>query len=80
VRGVWITLWDTADDRDEFLETYADERELKQRRAAKLGKRGAVFFFNVPGEQCAALESRWRQQPPALTRDGKPWSITDSGE
>lgn len=78
VRCVWITLWDTADDRDEFLEAYNDERDLKHRRAAKLGRRGALFFFNVPEEQRAALEARWKERPPALTRDGKAWSITAS--
>lgn len=80
VRAVWITLWDRRDDRDEFLETYGDERDLKHRRASKLGQRGAVFFFNVPDEHRAALEARWKDQPPAFTRDGKAWPVAASGE
>ncbi|RMF79630.1 MAG: hypothetical protein D6744_08950, partial [Planctomycetota bacterium] len=39
LRGVWITIWDTPEDRDEFVADYALEREIPKRASVLIGKR-----------------------------------------
>ncbi len=75
LKGVWITLWDATDDRDEFVEEYELERELPSRSVFTLGARGAVFLFGFDSSQRRALQRRFERTPPAFTKDGKPWSL-----
>lgn len=74
LKGVWITLWDTRSDRNDFLAAYRD-RELPGRRAGKLGDRGALFLFGFDEEQAAATVERFQSNPPAFTKGGKPWKL-----
>ncbi|MBU0637936.1 MAG: hypothetical protein KKB50_03660 [Planctomycetes bacterium] len=69
--GMWLTYWDTQQDRDEFAEAYQEHRKLVNRVYMKLGERGGVFFFGVDSAQQAALQQTLRSRPPRLTRSGK---------
>ena len=75
LRGVWITLWDTHNDRDEFLEDYEYQRKIASRTAFKLGRRGAIFLFGFDADECEALKKRIEADPPRFTRAGKSWSL-----
>ncbi len=77
-RGVWITAWDSAQDRDEFLQDYEIERELAQRRIVKLSPRVAVFLFGYDDESAATLAKQLEAAGLRFTRGGKPWQ--DRGE
>lgn len=75
LKGVWITLWDTPSDRDEFISDYATERPDTARVARKWGGRGAVFFYGFDEH---AADKRMADLAPvaaSLTKAGKPWSI-----
>jgi hypothetical protein len=75
-RGVWITLWDTPSDRDEFVSDYADYRRSTTRTVYRWGDRGAVFFFDFEPAVRDKLERTLQSDPPKLTRDGQRWSPT----
>jgi hypothetical protein len=74
LRGVWITLWDTPGDRNEFLETYARGRQPADHVLVTLGNLGAVVCFGFGEAEASALAKRLGESPSAMTRDGKPWS------
>ncbi len=74
LRGVWITLWDTPRDRNEFLETYERGRPGGDYVLATLGNLGAVVCFGFSEADASALAKRFGQSPPAMTRGGQPWS------
>jgi len=69
--GVWITLWDTGQDRDEFLESYTEALPEAAGSRFLLGARGAVFTFGVDAE---AVQKALASAPPAMTCGGEPWS------
>jgi len=73
-RGVWITLWDTPQDRQEFIETYGRGQRPGGRPLVPLGNLGAVGLFGFGEADASALVDRLRKAPPSMTRDGKPWS------
>jgi hypothetical protein len=73
-RGVWITLWDTPQDRDEFLKACADSGVLDGRPHKPLGNLGEVIFFGFTDAQVAEIAGRLEKSPPRMTRDGKTWS------
>jgi hypothetical protein len=72
-KGVWVTLWDTPKDRDEFVAAY-DQNGPAGHATFKWGGLGAVFFFRFEEAERTAVESALGKSPPKLTRDGKPWS------
>ena len=74
LRGVWFTLWDTPDDRNEFIETYARGRQGDDYVLATLGNVGAVALFGFDDADAAAMVKRLVGSPPTMTRGGKPWS------
>ena len=74
LRGVWITLWDTPRDRNEFLETYERGRPGGDYVLATLGNLGAVVCFGFGEADASALAKRFGQSPPAMTRGGEAWS------
>jgi hypothetical protein len=74
LKGIWVTLWDTSDDRNEFVEEYEIERELDRRSVFRLGDRGAVFLFGFDAAQREALQRRFAQAPPAFTKGGRSWN------
>jgi hypothetical protein len=72
-KGVWVTLWNTPKDRDEFVAAY-DQNGPAGHATYKWGGLGAVFFFRFEEAERKAVESALGKSPPKLTRDGKPWS------
>ncbi len=77
LKGLWVTLWDTKDDRDEFVETYQDARPAEGRRMFLLGQRGAVFLFGFDAAATAAIQSKLRELPLRFSSDGKAWSLDE---
>jgi len=73
-QGLWITLWDTPADRDEFLEALEKTPAAGERSSMRLGNLGAVIFYGFNATRRKALEERLEQMPPPMTRGGKPWS------
>ncbi|MBN2562551.1 MAG: hypothetical protein JXQ75_16625 [Phycisphaerae bacterium] len=73
--GLWLTMWDTADDRDEFVKEYEVHRALESRVVHKLGRLAAVSFFGMDEARGKALAKQLETAPPKFTRDGKPWSF-----
>jgi len=69
--GVWITLWDTPGDRDEFLETYAKTGPQPEPSRFLLGERGVVFTFDM---DAAPLQQAFAGSPPPMTQGGTPWT------
>ena len=43
--GLWITIWDTPADRDEFVEAYEKARPMPSRSSLKVGDLCGVFFY-----------------------------------
>ena len=72
-KGIWVTLWDTPKDRDEFVAAY-DQNGPAGHATYKWGGLGAVFFFRFEEAERKAVESALGKSPPKLTRDSKPWS------
>ncbi len=73
-RGLWITLWDTPRDRDEFVETYTRRPPTVVRVVAPMGNLGAVVLLGFPEAEARALARRLGEAPPPMTRGGRPWS------
>jgi len=71
--GVWITIWDTPDDADEFLEDYQSYRDLPERAALRIAPRIVVFTFRFDAARRERLEHALRGGLLRLTRSGKPW-------
>jgi len=74
MRGVWVTLWDSEGDRDEFLETYGRHAPNGSRLLVPIGTRGVVALFGFDEAESRLLGERFKASPPAMTRDGKPWT------
>lgn len=74
--GVWITLWDTGTDRDEFVKGYTEA--LPQAGASRflLGARGVVFTFGV---DAGAVQKALEAGAPPLTRGGEAWDPNAAG-
>jgi hypothetical protein len=73
LKGVWITLWDTPKDREEFVDAY-DKNATAAHGTFRLGNMGAVIFYGFDEAERKALESRFEKSPPPMTRAGKPWA------
>jgi len=73
LKGVWVTCWDTPQDRDEFLEAF-DQGRAAGHVAAQLGTLGAIVFFAVDEPERQALIRRLQESPLPATRDGRTWS------
>ena len=76
--GVWFTMWDTNEDREEFIADYETHRPSLPGRALILGDRCAVFLFNLEGSKQEALEEILRTSPPGFTQAGKPWVLANA--
>ena len=69
--SVWITLWDTAQDREEFEAAY---RLIgKPLTAVPFGSRGVAFLHGFSKDQDAALAKKLAAGGLRFTRAGKPW-------
>ena len=74
LRGVWFTLWDTPEDRDEFVAAYKRRPVARRGAAVLLGTLGAVALFGFGEAEEKAIADRLKKAPPPMTRAGKPWS------
>jgi hypothetical protein len=72
-RGVWITLWDTPQDREEFVRALP-QGSAAPHAVAPLGSLGAAVFFGFDKTTADATAKRLEETPPAMTRGGRPWS------
>jgi hypothetical protein len=74
LRAVWLTMWDTEQDRDEFVEAYKKHRPLLSQAVLEWGKLGAVFFFGFDEAQRTALERRLQSGTLRFAKGEQPWS------
>lgn len=65
-RGVWITAWDSADDRDEFFDDYKRMRDLPEWAAVKVGARVAIFYSGCKPDEAEKIQARISAQPLTL--------------
>jgi hypothetical protein len=75
LRAVWITVWDSLQDRDEFVDAYEEHRPDSARRAVRLGARGAAFLYGFGGSTADAIARRLVEDSPAFTKAGEPWTV-----
>jgi hypothetical protein len=68
--GVWVTAWDTAKDRDEFIRAYEANTPLAGRAVERFGDRTAVFLFDFGAAERETILQRMRSAPPTLMRAG----------
>ena len=68
--GLWFTMWDSPQDRDEFVAAYNAARALGSRVSVMLGDRTAVFFYAFDEELRDALSARLKREPPRLSKGG----------
>jgi hypothetical protein len=73
LKGVWITNWDTPQDRDEFLQAL-DRGQTAAHTTALLGTKEAIVFFAVDEAERQALIKRLQESPLPAVRDGRTWS------
>jgi hypothetical protein len=71
--GVWVTLWDSPEDRDEFAAAYSTEVLNPSRNWFALGERGAVFLFGLDEGPANTIEKAFLETPPGFTKDGETW-------
>jgi len=74
LKGVWVTLWDTPKDRDEFLAAYHANGPTPLTGAIKLGTLGAVFFFEITSDERQAAEEALNTSPLTFRHGQKPWA------
>jgi hypothetical protein len=72
-KGIWVTLWNTPKDRDEFVAAY-DQNGPAGHTTYKWGDLGAVFFFRFEEAEQKAVEAALEKPPLKFTRDSKFWS------
>jgi len=73
-RGLWLTVWDTPRDRDEFRRTYERRPPQTPRAVVPFGNLGAAVLFGFGQDEAEAMVDRLRKVALPMTRAGKPWS------
>jgi hypothetical protein len=73
-KGLWITLWDTEKDRDEFIKAYNGISPNLKRETFKYGNFGAIFIYDFSDEFSRIIKDNLGTKPPRMTKDDKPWS------
>jgi len=74
LRGVWFTLWDTPQDRDEFVAAYEQQPDAGRRTIVPLGNLGAAALFGFDETEEKTVADGLKKAPPPATRGGKPWA------
>jgi len=74
LRGLWVTTWDTAKDRDEFLAGLDAASPDSSRQSIPLGERGVAFTYRFSETEAAALARSISRNPLGFTRDGVAWT------
>jgi hypothetical protein len=78
--GIWITLWDTAEDREEFTAAYEAYHSEAERTRVSLGNRGEAFVFGMNALECETLAARLREAALGFRQSGRAWSTWTSRE
>jgi hypothetical protein len=58
--GLWLTLWDTPQDLEEFVAAYEAHRPMPSRSVLRLKNNTAVFFFGLSAVQQDRLREGFR--------------------
>jgi hypothetical protein len=74
VTGVWVTMWDTETDRNEFLDALDQGPMPAARTVLRLGQLGAVILLGFGETEVQALAGRLERSPLPMTKGGQPWS------
>lgn len=79
--GLWITAWDTPEDREEFVAAMEWNSPDPSRTLMRLGDRAAVWFYGFDDAARQALEQKLTEAQNLFTCDGQPWSaVSDTSE
>jgi hypothetical protein len=73
-KGLWVTVWDSPRDRDEFVDAYYTHTPLESRTWAEVGNLGAVFLYGFGEAEGRRFAERLRHSPPPLRRGGEAWT------
>jgi len=69
IKGVWVTVWDTPKDREEFVAAYSKNRP--QADFVPVGARTAVFLYSMTPEERNSITELIQKNPPKLTQGKK---------
>jgi hypothetical protein len=70
VKGIWVTVWDTPKDRQEFVAAYSKNMP-KETGVVLVGTRTAVFLYKMTAQERIDLSQLIRLEPPKLRQGGK---------
>jgi hypothetical protein len=73
LRGVWVTVWDSPVDRDEFVAALPQGSLPSGHAVIPMGTHGAIVFVGFGEGDRATLAARLARTPLTLTRNGKAW-------
>jgi hypothetical protein len=73
LQAVWVTAWDTPEDRDEFLEALDQGPGIPNSAALPVAARVAVVFVGMDAAERASLMRRLDTSPLPMLQDGRPW-------
>ena len=73
--GLWITLWDTSEDRGEFVAALEKAPSPGPRVIVRLGGLGAAVFFGFDETEWKAIARRLEESPPPMRRGDTPWTF-----
>jgi hypothetical protein len=74
LRGLWITAWDTPEDRDEYLAAFDACTPDSTRQSIPLGEKVVAFTYGLSEAEAADLAHRLGGKSLRFTRDEKPWT------
>jgi len=73
-RGLWLTVWDTPRDRDEFRRAYERRPPQVPRAVVPFGTLGVAVLFGFEQQEAEAMVDRLRKASLPMTRGDEPWS------
>jgi hypothetical protein len=73
LQGVWVTAWDSAKDRDEFLATLDKGSPAPNSVAVPVGRQLAIVFIAIEPAERESLIRRFNLLPLPMTRGGRVW-------
>lgn len=71
-RAIWITLWDTPQDREEFESTYRSVSG-KTMTTLPIGTRGVAVLYGFSKDESLPIAKQLSDGALRLSRAGKPW-------
>ena len=75
VSGIWITAWDTGQDREEFINRFTWRHAFRQESILRLGHRTAIFAFGMDSNQRREVFTRLLEAGLIGKKDGKAWEL-----